>query len=75
MRENSLKTILFLLVLCTTLPLSAQIQGRVTDNRHNPLEFVNVVLYALPDTTFITGAVTDSLGNYTITTDQQKTAS
>ena len=72
MRENSLKTILSLLVLCTTLPLSAQIQGRVTDNRHNPLEFVNVVLYALPDTTFITGAVTDSLGNYTITTDPQK---
>ena len=71
-RENSLKTILFLLVLCTTQPLTAQIKGTVTDTRHNPIAFVNVALYALPDTTFITGAVTDSLGKYTITTDREK---
>jgi len=67
-----LKTVLSLLVLCTIYPLSAQIKGTVTDTQLKPIEFVNVALYALPDTTFITGAVTDSLGNYTITTDRVK---
>jgi hypothetical protein len=71
-RGNLLKTILSLLVLCTTFPLLAQIKGTVTDTQLNPIAFVNVALYALPDTTFITGAVTDSLGNYTITTDREK---
>lgn len=71
-RGNLLKTVLFLLVLCTSFPLTAQIKGTITDNQHKPIEFVNVALYALPDTTFITGAVTDSLGNYTITTDRVK---
>jgi len=69
---NLLKTVLSLLVLCSTFPLSAQIKGTVTDTQLKPIEFVNVALYALPDTTFITGAVTDSLGNYTITTDRVK---
>ena len=71
-RGNLLKTVLFLLVLCTSFPLTAQIKGTITDNQHKPIEFVNVALYALPDTTFITGAVTDSLGIYTITTDRVK---
>lgn len=69
---NLLKTDLSLLVLCSTFPLSAQIKGTVTDTQLKPIEFLNVALYALPDTTFITGAVTDSLGNYTITTDRVK---
>lgn len=70
--ENLLKTAVSLLVLCTSLPILAQIKGTITDNQHNPIEFVNVALYALPDTTFITGAVTDSLGNYLITTNLEK---
>ncbi|MDO4704241.1 outer membrane beta-barrel protein [Tannerella sp.] len=47
-------------------PLSAQITGRVVDTRNQPLEFANVALYALPDTTLITGTITDTEGKFAI---------
>ena len=61
-----MKTTLFVLLCCMILPLQAQIIGTVTNNENQPVEYVNVALYALPDTLFITGAVTDSLGHYHI---------
>lgn len=61
-----MKTTLLILLCCATVSLRAQISGRVTDSNNQPIEYVNVALYRLPDTLFVTGAVTNSLGRYAI---------
>ncbi len=63
-----MKTKLFFLFLLitVTLPISSQIKGLINDNVGKPVEYVNVALYSLPDTTLIGGSVTDSLGSFTI---------
>lgn len=62
---------LLLIVLMTVaVPISAQIKGTIHDNSNNPIEYVNVALFSMPDTTLIGGSVTDSVGNFTITSDE-----
>ena len=48
------------------------IGGKVVDAQGNPLPYVNVVLLALPDSTFVQGAVTDEQGFYKIVTTQNE---
>ena len=57
-----------LLCLCfNTLFASNQAyKGVVKNNSGNPLEFVNVTLMALNDSTLIDGTVTDMTGQFTI---------
>ncbi|MBP5388122.1 MAG: carboxypeptidase-like regulatory domain-containing protein, partial [Prevotella sp.] len=43
--------------------------GKVIDEKGQPMEFVNVVLLSLPDSSFIQGAVTDEQGVFKIVTD------
>ena len=55
-------------VIATTMPLSAMnqdVDGKVTDEKGQPLPNVNVVLLA-PDSTFVQGAVTDEQGMFKI---------
>lgn len=42
------------------------ISGRITDTAAHPLDFVTVILHALPDSTVAKGAYTDSTGNFII---------
>lgn len=59
-----------LFVLSFILSLQAQnLSGVVTDSENNPLEFVNVTLYALPDSSLITGTVTDKMGEFLLNTN------
>lgn len=60
--------ILFILFMSINLNLFAQsIRGKVVDIEKQPIEFVNVGVYALPDTMQLRkGAVTDSLGSFQI---------
>ncbi len=44
--------------------LYAQITGRVIDNSKNPIPFCNVRLTKSSDTTLVTGATTDTSGNF-----------
>lgn len=61
------RVLLMLLVVFTILSLQAQsFSGIVTDKENNPLEFVNVALYALPDSVLITGTVTNSKGEFSL---------
>lgn len=53
------------------LPVSSiigqnQIKGKISDATGNPLEYVNVVLLTQNDSTYITGAVSDTLGFFEI---------
>ena len=57
--------ILFSLVLCGLIsPLFAQIKGVVSDSERNPIEFANVAVYSLPDSTLIAGTTTDETGYF-----------
>ena len=68
-----MKTKAFIAILLCCLCGSAwtqTLEGRVTDERSQPLEFVNVVLYSLPDTAQITGTITDADGNFSLTSEK-----
>lgn len=59
-----------LFVVSFIFSLQAQsFSGVVTDKENNPLEFVNVALYALPDSSLITGSVTDKMGEFLLSTN------
>lgn len=64
------RQILFSILLCgMIMPLTAQIKGTVTDTDSNPIEFANVAIYSLPDSTLIAGTTTDEQGAFLLTTD------
>lgn len=63
-----------LLSLISLFAAKAQIKGKVTDDREGPVAFANVVLYSLPDSAFLAGAVTDSLGNFTLPSNRPEHA-
>ena len=60
------KSILTLTVILVHLSLFAQyeIGGLVLDETAKPLEFANVLLYQLPDTTMLTGTTTERDGQF-----------
>ena len=62
----------FILCIATALVLSSSafsknIKGRVLDEKGTPLEFVNVVL--LQDSVFITGVISNSNGEFQLSSD------
>ena len=58
------------LILCGILfPLNSQIKGIVSDTNSNPIEFANVAVYSLPDSTLITGTTTDESGYFILDAD------
>ncbi|MBK5196314.1 MAG: TonB-dependent receptor [Proteiniphilum sp.] len=67
--------ILFSLFLCgILLPLNAQIKGTVTDTNSNPIEFANVAIYSLPDSTLISGTTTDQDGAFLLLADNNNSS-
>ncbi len=61
-------------VLMTSMSMSAKmhdIVGKVIDEHGEPLPFVNVVLLALPDSSFVQGAVTNDDGEFNISTNRK----
>ena len=46
------------------------VKGTIVDEKGNPMEFVNVVLLSLPDSTFVQGATSDLDGKFNITTPE-----
>ena len=65
-----MKKIVFILILfLSSLSSVAQITnvtGRVQEANGSPLEFVNVVLLSLPDSTFVGGVTSDETGKFSI---------
>jgi hypothetical protein len=60
------------IIIITIIPLfvyaqAQQISGKIIDEKTSiPLEFVNIQVYNLPDSSFFSGAVTDTLGAFSI---------
>lgn len=64
-----MKQILLILIaiMASVSAFCREITGKVVGENETPLDFVNVVLYR--DSTYVTGAVTDTDGRFSITTD------
>ena len=63
------KIVLFFLFTGILFPLQAQIRGTVLDTDSNPIEFANVALYSIPDSTLLAGTITNSEGQFALTSD------
>ena len=65
MKKIVLTLILFLSSLSSVAQI-ANVTGRVQEANGSPLEFVNVVLLSLPDSTFVGGVTSDETGKFSI---------
>ena len=63
------KILLLFLLGSILFPLNAQIRGTVLDTESNPIEFANVALYSIPDSTLLAGTITNSEGEFDLTSD------
>jgi hypothetical protein len=69
---NRIITLLILSLL--QLSVYAQVRGRVVDKENAPIEFANITLHVLPDSTLITGTVSDREGRFNIQSNFIKNA-
>ena len=61
------KVIAWLMLLLTGFSAQAQtISGKLVDEENRPLAYANVVLLSLPDSTFVSGATSDEMGDFRI---------
>jgi len=61
----------FLLIRFWTICMCLSAQnfvGKITDEKSQPLPYVNVVLLSFPDSAFVTGTVSDESGGFTLKT-------
>lgn len=63
---------LLILFLGSVVTFSQTIEGVIVDKVRQPIEFVNVVLYSLPDSSFVAGAVTDNQGFFSIPLNENR---
>lgn len=69
MKKICITFCLFLISLC----IHAQIiNGIIVDEKKQPLEFANVVLLSLPDSTFLQGTISDQTGAFSIKSNEIK---
>lgn len=70
--KRTLKTIVITLLLLVNLSAVAQsvkINGTVVDNNNQPVEFVNVAVVSLPDSSMVAGTTTNSKGKFNLKAD------
>ena len=64
------KFILILTMLNLVIQVSAQITGKVVDGKQNPIPYVSCVLHSIPDSTFVSGTVTNMDGYFELPVQQ-----
>lgn len=66
--------LIYLLISHLAAIYAQNIEGRVIDTENRAVEFANIVLYSLPDSTFVKGTVTDKNGDFSLAMDGLKDA-
>ena len=66
MKAKQVCAVLILLIGMAGVVRAQELTGRVVDDAKRPMEFVNVVAYALPDSAFVAGAITDANGAFSL---------
>lgn len=67
-------TILLCFIFCSLLSSQAQLNGTVKDQNDDPVEFANIALYSLPDSSLVSGTTTNSDGRFSLGTDDANNA-
>ncbi len=74
MKRDKLRVALLMAALMMTVTAFAKkahdVDGKVVDEKGQPLAFVNVVLLSLPDSAFVQGTVTDEDGQFSLVADK-----
>lgn len=66
-----MKKILVIAIVCLLGSFAAaaqtvKVNGTIVDEQNRPVEFVNVALISLPDSSFVTGSTTDGKGKFAL---------
>ncbi|MDE5646544.1 MAG: carboxypeptidase-like regulatory domain-containing protein, partial [Muribaculaceae bacterium] len=69
-----LATIITILVSSISMRMSADVRGIVLDENKNPIAGATVIASALPDSTFVNGAITGADGRFDIKTSLDRVA-
>ena len=64
-------TILCCLMFMTVAAQAQSISGKLVDEQNQPLSYANVILLSLPDSTFVSGAITDEKGDFRLMKDER----
>lgn len=64
--------ILIAFTTLTSLSVYAQISGVVVDSHSQPLSYANVSLYSLPDSTLISGTITNAMDSFPLTMQTER---
>lgn len=67
---RNIYTLLFCLLAGIPVQAQTAYTGKVTDGKGQPLSYANVVLLSLPDSTFVTGTVSDDTGGFILYANQ-----
>ena len=63
---------LFYFILSCFVSMQAQsISGKLVDEKNEPLAYANVVLLSMPDSTFVSGTISDEMGAFRLTKDEK----
>ncbi|MBO5079633.1 MAG: carboxypeptidase-like regulatory domain-containing protein, partial [Bacteroidaceae bacterium] len=61
-----------LCLIAMAASMNAQsISGKLVDEKNEPLAYANVVLLSMPDSTFVSGTISDEMGAFRLTKDEK----
>ena len=66
--------VMMLCLIAMAASMNAQsISGKLVDEKNEPLAYANVVLLSMPDSTFVSGTITDEMGGFRLLKDEKGT--
>ncbi|MBQ4587913.1 MAG: carboxypeptidase-like regulatory domain-containing protein, partial [Bacteroidaceae bacterium] len=63
--------VMMLCLIMTAASIEAQpLSGKLVDEKNEPLAYANVVLLSMPDSTFVSGTISDEMGGFRLSKDE-----
>ncbi|MBQ8441758.1 MAG: TonB-dependent receptor [Bacteroides sp.] len=64
--------VMILCLITMAVSVNAQtISGKLVDEQNQPLAYANIVLLSLPDSTFVSGTISDEMGGFRLSKDEK----
>ena len=68
--KRTIMMMLCLIVMAASMNAQS-ISGKLVDEKNEPLAYANVVLLSMPDSTFVSGTISDEMGSFQISKDEK----
>ncbi|MBE6274712.1 MAG: TonB-dependent receptor, partial [Bacteroides sp.] len=63
--------VMMLCLIMTAASIEAQpLSGKLVNEKNEPLAYANVVLLSMPDSTFVSGTISDEMGGFRLSKDE-----